>query len=203
MNALIIKQGVKNHCVERINACLENRGVLLITKTNVYKCYDHVIQASLYPQYELIDNINQFMEEESMSLVFDMWDHKVNELSGQDVDTLLLSVLSSFINNMKSPKHLIVDCFSELNKPVKKRITEIQNKADHYGVNTYIYIHPEQERYSDLLIMNADNFYIPKIDLDIKSNILSILSKNEINKLSGLKSNQVIHKIKNKEHFND
>lgn len=189
MNTLFI---IDNNVIQRneiINARLNDARVLLITKQSIYETREHCIEARLQPQEKLIDDISNLVLNDKSSMVFDMWDETFNKSKGQDVESLVLSLLGSFVNNIQSPRTLIIDSYNELMPSVQKRVLDIVKLSKKYNLDTLIAIDNVATTELEFLVMNSHVVYIPKNAIETNKTVQSILTLQEHNDIENLEEN--------------
>lgn len=191
MNILFFSEEFLEYKQQLINEQLKESRVLLITKSNTYQEYRHCIETHLAPQDELIDDINRFVLRSGSSMIVDVWDDVFNSTLGQDVDSLLLSLLASFVNNITEPRKLIVDGLNDLSPAVQKRVKEIAKNSKRYKVSLFI---SSQSGVGEEFIMNSDLIYISNHALKENKLIRSLLSEQEVRTVNKMSPEEILLK---------
>lgn len=171
-----------------INKQLEEPCTILITMHNYYKSGGHIIESKLYPQDRLIDDIGLVVMNNHLSMVIDIWDKRFNGYLGQDVDSLVLSIIGSFVNNITEPRKLIIDEFDEMSSVIQKRVIDVLKNSKRFGISTFITTN--QKTNIEQLIMHADVLYIPQSTIHSNSTIKSVLDHDDIEEVAKLSKSE-------------
>ncbi|QIK86374.1 hypothetical protein G7061_07020 [Erysipelothrix sp. HDW6B] len=194
MNVLYIKDGVRHYDTEIINESLRISRTLLISNKNIYQSNEKTLVTNLMPQDRFLDDVSIYVMNHQTSMILDLWNAETLRKIGQDVDSLVLSLLGTFINNVEGRRHLLVDCFNELSDSVKKRILEIAKYSHKYNVMTFISV--AEDVPIDSLLMDVDVLYMSQAKGVANKTALNILDPEDEIKLDGLKSTQLLLKRK-------
>lgn len=193
MNTLYLTQDGKfnKRFDDLVNVELSNsdKRVLLLTFNNVYDYGTHVLNAKLSPQDDLLNDINRFVLTPS-SFIMNLWDAIISEKQGQDVESLVLSVLGTFVNNIQEKRTLIVDEFNKYSGSVQDRILSIQKNGVRYGIDTKI--STDHMNVDDRLLMQSDEIYIGKAKGYINSNVLTYLEYGSMEKIRSFDEDEFI-----------
>lgn len=191
MNALYLTQDGKfnKRFDDLVNVELSNndKRALLLTFNNVYDYGTHVLNAKLSPQDDLLNDVNRFVLTPS-SFIMNLWDAIISEKQGQDVESLVLSVLGTFVNNIQEKRTLIVDEFNKYSGSVQDRILYIQKNGVRYGIDTKI--STDHMNVDDRLLMQADEMLISKSFGAMSPNVSSILDLETSIMISNFNENE-------------
>lgn len=196
MNTLFFIDRNNNLKQNLINNQLKEPRTLLITKNNQYKNENHVIEAKLYPQDKLINDIGLLITNNHLSMNLDIWDDIYNELLGQDVNSLVLSIIGSFVNNITEPRKIIIDNFDEMAPSIQKRVLDVLVNSKRYGLSTFITTDNIATVNIEQILMHVDIIYIPVGIVSEDKAVQSILDHEDLAAISNLsKSEMYIKRI--------
>lgn len=191
MNTLFFIDRNNNLKQNLINNQLKEPRTLLITKNNQYENENHVIEAKLYPQDKLINDISMLITNNHLSMNLDIWDDIYNELLGQDVNSLVLSIIGSFVNNITEPRKIIIDNFDEMDPAIQKRILDVLVNSKRYGLSTFITTDNKSTIDIEQILMHVDILYIPVGIVSEDKAVQSILDREDLEAISNLSESEM------------